>query len=102
MHASNRAWPAASGDAKRSVRSQGTKLAAIAGFVNELPPSVDFAQATPLSCVWPWLGLNENCRHATNTVPFLVTATSQNWLPCTPSEIFCTLKLRAWSVEVAR
>lgn len=58
---------------------------ATAGFVNVAPPSVDFAHAIASVCFLP----NVNWRQVTNTVPVRVTATSQNWLPWMPSEIFC-------------
>jgi hypothetical protein len=58
---------------------------AVAGFVNVAPPFVDFAQTTASRCCAP---RPENERQATKTVPLLVTAMSQNWLPWIESEIF--------------
>jgi hypothetical protein len=74
---------------------------ATAGFEYVRPPSVDLTHATPSFCTLLWPGANSNWRHATNTVPFRITAMSQNWLPWTPSETFWMSNVRPPSVERA-
>ena len=79
------------------------ELEGLGRFREVRPPSVDRTHMTASRCFCGTSapGVNSNWRQVTNTIPVLVTAMSQFWLPWTPSEMRWIRNVRPPSVDVA-